>query len=216
MKTTQRKVKVLQSENKKPPKTSVSQSKEAEKEISSEQEKIYLEGEPHIEETSGEIGVMFPPIDEKSKTEIRKLPVFSPREKYLKEKMSRLNYDEKLLKNIGKDLRTQVEDINTQIQGRNIMITEVHKDLNKYIIRSSSTENKIIKYSNEDYQLKQKHKIIKDLKEEQISLHQKLKKIDENETLLNSEGFMNLNNSSDNITKFDKSLKEQHKKNYSK
>ena len=213
MKTTQRKVNVLQSENKKPPKTSVSQSKEAEQEISSEKEKIYLEGEPHIEETSGEIGVMFPPIDEKSKTETRKLPVFSPREKYLKEKMSRLKYDERLLTNIGKDLRTQVEDINTQIQGKNIMITEVPKDLNKYIIRSSSTENKIIKYSNEDYQLKQKHKIIKDLKEEQISLQQKLKKIDENEALLNSEGFMNLNNSSDNITKFDKSLKEQHKKN---
>ena len=156
---------------------------------------------------------MFPPIDEKSKTEIRQLPVFRPREKYLKEKMSRLNYDEILLTNIGKDLHTQVEDINTQIQGKNIMITEVPKDLNKYIIRSSSTENKIIKYSNEDYQLKQKHKIIKDLKEEQISLQQKLKKIDENEALLNSEGFMNLNNSSDNITKFDKSLKEQHKKN---
>ena len=213
MKTTQRKLKVLQSEDKKPPKTSVSQSKEEEKEIASLQEKIYLEGEPHIEETSGEIGVMFPPIDEKSKTEIRQLPVFRPREKYLKEKMSRLNYDERLLTNIGKDLHTQVEDINTQIQGKNIMITEVPKDLNKYIIRSSSTENKIIKYSNEDYQLKQKHKIIKDLKEEQISLQQKLKKIDENEALLNSEGFMNLNNSSDNITKFDKSLKEQHKKN---
>ena len=209
MKTTQRKLKVLQSEDKKPPKTSVSQSKEEEKEIASLQEKIYLEGEPHIEETSGEIGVMFPPIDEKSKTEIRQLPVFRPREKYLKE----LNYDERLLTNIGKDLHTQVEDINTQIQGKNIMITEVPKDLNKYIIRSSSTENKIIKYSNEDYQLKQKHKIIKDLKEEQISLQQKLKKIDENEALLNSEGFMNLNNSSDNITKFDKSLKEQHKKN---
>ena len=28
------------------------------------------------------------------------------------------------------------------------MITEVPKDLNKYIVRLSSTENKIIKYSN--------------------------------------------------------------------
>ena len=213
MKTTQQKIKILQSENKKPPKITKSQPKEIEKEIISEQEKLYLEGEPHIEETTGEKGVMCPPIDEKSKTETRKLKIFRPRENYLKEKMSKLNYDERLLTNIGKDLGTQVEDIKTQIQEKNIMITEVPKDLNKYIIRSSSTENKIIKYSNEDYQLKQKHKIIKDLKEEQISLQQKLKKIDENEALLNSEGFMNLNNSSDNITKFDKSLKEQHIKN---
>ena len=62
--------------------------------------------------------------------------------------MSQLNYDEKLLTDIQKDLGNQVEDIKTQIQEKNIMITEVPKDLNKYIVRSYSTENKIIKYSN--------------------------------------------------------------------
>ena len=209
----QRKVKVLQSENKKPPKLSTSLSKESEKEISSDQEKIYLEGEPHIEDTTEEKEIMCPPIDEKMKIGRKNLEIFRPREKYLKEKMSQLNYDEKLLTDIQKDLGNQVEDIKTQIQEKNIMITEVPKDLNKYIVRSSSTENKIIKYSNEDYELKKKHKIIKELKEEEITLKQKLKKIDENENLLNNEGFMNLNNSTEKITKFDKSLNEQHKKN---
>ena len=54
---------------------------------------------------------MCPPIDEKMKVGRKNLEIFRPREKYFKEKMSQLKYDEKLLNNIQKDLHTQVEDI---------------------------------------------------------------------------------------------------------
>ena len=201
------KVNILQKENKKPPDF---QNQFEEKEITSEQEKIYLQGEPHIEVTTADKEIMCPPIDEKLKTEPKQLKVFRPRENYLKEKISKLNYDQKLLNNIQKDLGSQMENIKTQIKEKNILITEVPKDLNKFIIRSASTDNKIIKYSNEDYELKKKHKVIKELKEEQETLKKKLIKIEENEALLNNEGFMNLNNSYDGKTKFDKNLKEQH------
>ena len=204
----QRKIQILQSEDKKPPKKI--KNKVEEQEITSEQEKIYLEGEPHIDPTSVNEEIMCPPIEEKEKLPKKELKIYRPREKYLKEKLSKLNYDEKLLTNIQKGLGDQVENIKSQIQDKNILITEVPKDLNKYIIRSASTENKIIKYSNQDYELKKKHKITKELKDEQAQLRNKLKKIEENESLLNNEGFMNLNNTYDGLTKFDKSIKEQH------
>jgi len=204
----QRKIQILQSENKKPPKKI--QNKVEEQEITSEQEKIYLDGEPHIDPTSIDEEIMCPPIEEKEKIPKKELKIYRPREKYLKEKLSKLKYDEKLLTNIQKGLGDQVENIKSQIQDKNILITEVPKDLNKYIIRSASTENKIIKYSNQDYELKKKHKITKELKEEQAQLRSKLKKIEENESLLNNEGFMNLNNTYDGLTQFDKSIKEQH------
>ena len=205
----QRKVNVLQSEDKKPPKKAQTQIKE--QEITSEQEKIYLEGEPHIDPNTEDKEIMCPPIDVKDsqKMEKKQLKIFRPRENYLKEKITKLNYDEKLLNNIQKGLGEQVENIKSQIQEKNILITEVPKDLNKYIIKSASTENKIIKYSNEDYELKKKHKNIKELTEEQASLKKKLMKIEENENLLNNEGFMNLNNTYDGLTQFDKSIKEQ-------
>ena len=104
----------------------------------------------------------------------------------------------------------QIDNIKTQIQKETVLITDVPKDLNKYIIRSTSSDNSIIKYSNEDYELKKRKKIIKDLKDEQQNLKKKLMKIEENEALLNNEGFMKLTKSADGITQFDKSIKEQH------
>ena len=203
----QKKIQIIQNEKKNLPKTA--QNEEKEIELISEKEKIYLQGEPHIETTPSDKDIIYPQLEEKLETEPKKEKIFRPRENYLKEKMIKLNYDEKLLTKIKKDLGTQVEDLKNQIENKNIIITEVPKDLNKLIVRSSSTQNKIVKYSNEDYETKKKHKILKDLREEQISLKRRLNKIEENESLLNKEGFMNLNNTSECLTKFDKSIKEQ-------
>ena len=209
----QNKVKiVVQKENKKPPKNNKTHENENKNEITEKTEELYLKGEPHIDITESNNEVMLPSLDENLKTEPKVEKVFRPREKYLKEKISKLNFDEKLINNIQKDLSSQIESLRNQ----KVKITDSPKDLNKYIIRSSSTENNIIKYSDEDYELKKKHKIIKELKDEEILLKQKLNKIEENEALLNNEGFMNLNNSSDCITPFDKSKKEQHIKDIKK
>ena len=205
-----KKIVILQSENKKPPK--LNQNKKVKQEITPEQEEKALQGELHIDinSSTSDKEIMYPPIDEKLRTEPKQSEVFRPRENYLKEKITKLNYDEKLLNNIQKDLGSQIEEIKTQIKDNSILITQVPKDLNKYIIRSASTDNKIAKYSNEDYELKKKHKAIKELKDEEITLKKKLLKIEENEALLNNEGFISLNKSYEGITKLDKSIKEQH------
>ena len=205
----QNKVKiVVQKENKKPPK--VDKSHENENEITEKTEELYLKGEPHIDITTSNNEAILPSLNENLKTEPKVEKVFRPRENYLKEKISKLNFDEKLINNIQKDLGSQIESLKSEIRNNKVKITEGPKDLNKYIIRSSSTDNNIIKYSNEDYELKKKHKIIKELKEEEILLKQNLMKIEENEALLNNEGYMNLNDNSECITPFDKSKKEQH------
>ena len=205
MKTTknQRKVNISQKEQKNFP--------IEEKELSSQKEQIYLEGEPHVED-SGEEEIMNPSLEKEQKEETPQTKIFMPRVNYLNEKISNMKCDDKLIKNIKKGLGTQVENLESQIGAKSIIIPEVPKDIKTYIERSNSTQDKIIKYSNEDYEVKKKHKIMKDLKEEQSLLKIKLNKIEENEKLLNSEGFMNLNNSSEGLTKFDKSLKEQQAK----
>ena len=200
-----RKIEILQSENKKSPKLTKSKT-----EIASEKENLYLEGEPHVNESTADKGVIYPPLE--VKLNHKKQIINKPREDYLKDKINKMDYNSDFFNNIQKGLGSQVENIKTQIKDKSFVLTEVPKDINKYIVRSSSVENNIIKNSNEDYENKKKRKIIKDLKEEQSSLKNKLKKIEENEALLNDEGFMNLNNSNQGNTKYDKSIKEQQMK----
>ena len=115
-----------------------------------------------------------------------------PRENYLNNKKNEMNLSQSLNKSIQSGLDSQVTDIKSQIQDKSILITQP-KDLNKYINRSASTQNKVIKYSNEEYQQKQLHKVVTDLKEEQNTLRMRLKKIEENEALQNKEGFIMAN-----------------------
>ena len=198
------KIHILQKENQKLPK--INQSQALQKNI---EEEMYLNGNPHIETSVEDKEIMCPPIEDRQNTERRPTKLDMPRVNFLNKKMKDMNYDNKLTRNIQKSLGNQVVDLKSQIIDKNIVITETPKDLNKYIIRSGSTDNNIIKYSNAFYELKKKHKLIKDLKEEQAILKSKLDKIEENEALLNSQGIKKLNNSSENLTKFDKSIKEQ-------
>ena len=102
-------------------------------EISYEEEKMYLQGEPHIEPTSCDNEDNFSQKEEPIKTEPREpKKIFRPREKYLMDKLNSLKFDKQLLNSIQKDLGNQIENIKTQIQNKDILITEVPKDLNKY------------------------------------------------------------------------------------
>lgn len=209
----QKKVQISQKE--------ASKSTTKENEISSQ--KSFLQNKP----SSTDMSTQFPPKDEKEKyeaqesTEIgegmpsinkKKQILIKPREKYLNNKKNEMNLSQSLNKSIQNGLETQITDIKSQIQDKSILITQP-KDLNKYINRSASTQNKIIKYSNEDYQRKQLHKVVTDLKEEQNTLKLRLRKIEENEAFLNKEGFMNLNNSYQGPTKYEKSMREYQMKN---
>ena len=214
MKTsTQKKVQIIQKESTKTNK----KENEYSSKISSSQNKLM----------SSDMSTQFPPNIENEKYETqnptetgegnltihkKKQIINKPRENYLNNKKNEMNLSQSLNKSIQSGLDSQVTDIKSQIQDKSILITEP-KDLNKYINRSASTQNKVIKYSNEDYQQKQLHKVVTDLKEEQNTLRMRLKKIEENEALLNKEGFMNLNNSYQGPTKYEKSMREYQMKN---
>lgn len=174
--------------------------------INIDQEKAYLEGEHHIDNSLSDT------------TKIKKMSqlVVKPRETYLKEKISKINYNRNLLSNIHKDIKNQVEDIKTQINENKVSINKNQKDLKKLIETAKlSKEKNLVKYSDKEYNMRQKHKILKDLYEEQNILKTKLNKIETNENLLKSEGFLKLNNSYENmaITPYDKSKKEKEMKN---
>ena len=189
---------VLQAENKKPPIINRTESQSLEKEINSEEEKLYLNGEPHLEE----------PL-----TKMKQITV-KPRETYLKEKMNKINYSKNLISNIEKDMNSQIKDIKTEIEGNKVVINKETKDLGKIMENIKlQREKKLVKYSEVDYNLKKKHKLLKELRDEQNLIKAKISKIEGNEALLKSEGFINLNNSYEGIiTPFDKSKKEQEMK----
>jgi len=179
---------------------------EDQKEINSSQEKLYLEGEEHIDPYS---------LDSNN-VQVKEQLSLKPREAYLKEKIDKENYDMKLIKNIKKDIKYQVNEIKSEISDNKVSINEKTNDLSKIMDDAKKSKEKyFVKYSDKEYNLRNKHKILSSLREEQNTLKSKLLKIEENESLLQSEGFMNLNKSFESqlITPYDKSIKEQKMKN---
>ena len=178
---------------------------EDQKEINSSQEKLYLEGEEHIDPYS---------LDSNN-VQVKEQLSLKPREAYLKEKIDKENYDLKLINNIKKDIKYQVNEIKSEISDNKVSINEKTNDLSKIMDDAKKSKEKyLVKYSDKEYNLRNKHKILSTLREEQNTLKSKLLKIEENESLLQSEGFMNLNKSFESqlITPYDKSIKEQKKK----
>jgi hypothetical protein len=194
----------LKEEDKNPPKPHTNEEQEPSNLIE-QQEKMYLEGEPHLDPNSinNENDNNVPPPIETKKQIITK-----PRENYLKEKLIKMN-NQSLLNNVQKGLGTQVENVKSQIKDSSVIVTETPKDLNKKLINS---ENKIVRHSNEYYVNKKKYKTIKELKNEQNMLTNKLRQIEENEALLNNEGFINVSKSCQDTKIYDKNLKDQQMK----
>ena len=193
----------LKEEDKNPPKSKTNEEQEPSNLIE-QQEKMYLEGEPHLDlnAISNENDNNVPPV------ETKKQIITKPRENYLKEKLIKMN-NQSLLNNVQKGLGTQIENVKSQIKDSSVTITEIPKDLNKKLINS---ENKIVRHSNEYYVNKKKYKTIKELKDEQNMLTNKLRQIEENEALLNNEGFINVSKSYQDTKIYDKNLKDQQMK----
>ena len=193
----------LKEEDKNPPKPHTNEEQEPSNLIE-QQEKMYLEGEPHLDPNAinNENDNNVPPPIEKKQI------ITKPRENYLKEKLIKMN-NQSLLNNVQKGLGTQIENVKSQIKDSSVTITETPKDLNKKLIDS---ENKIVRHSNEYYVNKKKYKTIKELKDEQNMLTNKLRQIEENEALLNNEGFINVSKSYQDTKIYDKNLKDQQMK----
>jgi hypothetical protein len=198
----------VEQEDKKPPISDEPLQKPQYPDITTEQEKELYEGQEHIEENSQNQSIASKEVvtENQNLDENAKI-VTKPRETYLQEKLSKLNCNKKLMTNIKKELNDQIK---TMVDEDNVLITEVPRDLNKYIKKQSENNNLKIAFS--DFTSKQKYKQLKTLKEEQNILKNNLKQVEQNEKLLQDEGFMNLNNSGKGYapdSMFDKAIKEQ-------
>ena len=138
---------------------------------------------------------------------------FKPRESYLKEKMMKLNYSEKLLNKINKSLDTEVQKIHDEIIDDQILITAVPQNLIK---------KKLISVNNNANTTEQKNlyeksniKILNELKKKEEQIKQNLNKIIENEKLIKDESLnkiYSLKQSQSNLS-LDKILKIEKLKN---
>jgi hypothetical protein len=107
-----------------------------------------------------------------------------PRETYLKEKMMKLNYSEKLLSNINKSLDIEVQKLHDEIIDNQILITAVPKVFDKKdFLYNPSSPLDPKKINNEKTNLK----ILKDLRDESDIIKKNLNKILENEKLIKDE-----------------------------
>ena len=198
----------VEKENKKPPVMQEAIQNPENEEITPEQEKVLYEGQEHIEENSQSQSFQSKEVVSENQLESsRKQIITKPRETYLQEKLSKLNCNKNIMSNIKKELNDQIK---TMVDEDNVLITEVPRDLNKYIKKQSEIKN--LKNIFKDFESKQKYKQLKVLKEEQNILKNNLKQVEQNEKLLQDEGFINLSNSRKGYaadSMLDKVLKEQ-------
>ena len=197
----------VEKEDKKPP-VLESPRKEEYQEITPEQEKALYQGQEHIEENlhdqSIQSNIVVTEMDNNTQ---KKEIITKPRETYLQEKMSKLNCNRNLMTNIKKELNGQIK---TMVEEDNVLITEVPRDLNRYIKKNSEAKN--MKNMSVDFSSKLKYKQLKVLKDEENILKNNLKQVEQNEKLLKDEGFINLNSSTKGYAQdsmFDKAIKEQ-------
>ena len=199
-----------QIDNKKPP-VKESPPKENQKEQEQEQKDNIEEIEKKMYEEQGQEHIDLPPqeqnpAEEQINEKPRKEMLVKPRETYLQEKLSKMECNKNVMSTIKKELG---EKIITALKDENVTITEVPKDLKKYIKNESEGSDK---NAEQNYLDKQKYKEVKKLNDELSSLIKNFKKLEENEKLLQDEGFAQLNSpkkSNLQNTMFDKSIKEQ-------
>ena len=202
----------VEKEDKKPPLLESPRKQEFE-EITPEQEKALYEGQEHIEDNPEEQSLQSNQVvTEMENVSQKKQIITKPRETYLQEKMSKLNCNKNLMTNIKKELNDQIK---TMVEEDNVLITEVPRDLNKYIKKQSEGIQNL-KNMSVDFSSKLKYRQLKVLKDEENILKNNLKQVEQNEKLLQDEGFINLNSSRKGYAKdsmFDKAIKEQQLKN---
>ena len=186
--------------------------------ISEEIMKEMLKGEDHIEHNSVSNIGMDGNISNKEVIIVR------PRESYLKEKINTMknNFSQTLLSNINKELFSQINTIKKELSDNDIHITEVPKNLNKYLPKSKGN-NKNVSFSslpniffpvlnknnNDEYSMKKNYKDLRKLREEQNMLKKNLIQICENEKLLEKESTLNYSKNYVNKFKIDANLKIQ-------
>ena len=119
-----------------------------------------------------------------------------PREEYLKQKMQEMNLDDNIINGVSKGLNLQIKNVEDDIDENNLLITEVKKDLTKMI--KNDNEESFIKKNNIN---NKSFRALKELKSEQTKLKNNIRKLEENEKLIEKEGFLNLSVVDENLKK---------------
>ena len=154
--------------------------------------------------------------DEKEKKAIK------PRETYLKEKMLKMNYSAKLFSSINKSLDNQVRNLQNDILENQVLITTtIPKNISKMLYSSPEPLSSGDIPRMKDFNVKNKLKTIKELKDEEEIIKNNLKQLLENEKLIKDESFSKIyslkqsqsNLTLDKILKIEKLKKIEEKKN---
>jgi hypothetical protein len=124
----------------------------------------------------------FKPVQEEVKP--KKMIEVKPRESYLKDKIGKLQFNNNLLSGINKGIGEQLKSVKNEIYNEKVNVKESPKKLNEYLNKSLDSNSNNILNVNENYNLKNKYKTIKDLKNEKDILSKKLAQIKENQNLI--------------------------------
>ena len=161
-------------------------------------EKEMLKGQEHKEESKDEKNIKKSnnnlnilnsvEIPSLSTTKEKEIIIIKPRETYLKDKMLKMNYSEKLISSINKNLDNQVKTIHNEIMDNQVLITAVSKNFNNAQPIGNLSSGNLPKAKN--YKTKTKLKALKDLKDEEEKIKNNLKQLLENEKLIKDESLM--------------------------
>ena len=120
-------------------------------------------------------------VGEEKKEVIKKEVIIKPRETYLKDKIQK-SFSQSLISKVNKSLDNQMQNIKLDLKDNKILIRKNSNNLKKLI---PNNENKIFLTSDENYKLKNKMKEIKELKDQEKLLQNKLSILLSNEKFLN-------------------------------
>ena len=122
------------------------------------------------------------------KEETKKEIIIKPRESYLKDKLKK-SFSELLIANVNKSIDSKIKDIKNEIKNDKILVKSFSKNL-KTLIPSKNSYNTNLT-SEENYILRNKYKEIKELKEQEKIMKNKLAKIISNENFLKEKEIYN-------------------------
>lgn len=161
------------------------------------------------QELSSEINSLVNPQTQRSDNNIlpseeEKTIKTNPKNIFLKSKMDKMKVNKNIIKGVNKSIDKQMKRIEIDFKDDQILLTEIPKNINQYIVNRQTSKNLISgsktqsidinegKTPLEVFELKQEYKAIKELKKEKDSLTKKLNKLLENEKLMNSDAYINL------------------------
>ena len=145
--------------------------------------------EKNIKESNNNLNILNSvEIPSLSTTKEKEIIIIKPRETYLKDKMLKMNYSEKLISSINKNLDNQVKTIHNEIMDNQVLITAVSKNFNNAQPIGNLSSGNLPKAKN--YKTKTKLKALKDLKDEEEKIKNNLKQLLENEKLIKDESLM--------------------------